>query len=194
MQAHPVPQNITGFEFKLVGFLTIRQFGYLAAAGILSFIIYVLPLYLIIKVFLILPLVLLGFALALLPVNDIPFDRWLVSFIRSVYSPTKLIWRKEPVELGFLAPEFSIYLQRQTAPLKAAPADRRRLEQFIAQNKHRQVSALDSEEEKLLSQISSEAANLAFGDKAQETPNTAEINNTEAAQSVPNVGYTNKGI
>lgn len=185
MQSHPVPQNITGFEFKLVGFLTIRQFGYLAAAGILSFIVYVLPLYLIIKVFLILPLVLLGGALAFLPINDIPFDRWIVSFVRSVYSPTKLVWRKRPIEIGFLAPEFSIYLRKRAAPAKAAPPDRRRLEAFIAESKHRRVSTLDSEEEKRLATITTEAANLVFGDK----PPSDYAAPVKPAEQIPDLGY-----
>ena len=155
MQAHPVPQNITGFEFKLIGFLTIRQFGYLAAAGIGSFVIYLLPLpFPIIKILLILILMPLGAALAFLPINDIPFDRWLVAFIRSVYAPTNRIWRKEPVVIGFLAPEFSVYLQHQRAPQQVVHSDRAKIDSYLSSHQHGGPSSmLDIEEANKLARL-----------------------------------------
>ncbi|EKD47460.1 MAG: hypothetical protein ACD_66C00049G0001, partial [uncultured bacterium] len=28
MEQHPVPQNVTGFQFKLIGDITLKQFAY----------------------------------------------------------------------------------------------------------------------------------------------------------------------
>ncbi|MDP2670931.1 MAG: PrgI family protein [bacterium] len=178
MQSHPVPQNITGFEFKLVGFLTIRQFGYLAAAGILCFVIYLIPLYIIVRFLLIFLIGPLGLALAFLPINDIPFDRWLVAFVRSVYTPTQRVWRKEPVELGFLAPEFSIYLQHQQGPKPIAHSDRAKLNQYLVSHHHLGAkSALDVEEEKRLGQLSQQVAQM-----------TSEIKSSPPGQVLPPLG------
>lgn len=169
MQAHPVPQNITGFEFKLIGFLTIRQFAYLAIAGVLSFVFFALPVYPILRFVLILPTALLGLALAFLPVNDIPFDRWIVAFIRSVYSPTKRVWRKEPVEIGFLAPGFSVYLQRQKLPARPASTDRTKLQRYLSSHqKLSRASSLDLEEQDRLSHLNQEVATIAFDKKQPE--------------------------
>lgn len=171
MQAHPVPQNITGFEFKLIGFLTIRQFGYLAAAGIGSFVIYLLPLpFGIIKFLLILILMPLGAALAFLPINDLPFDRWLVAFIRSVYAPTKRVWRKEPVVIGFLAPEFSVYLQHQKAPAQAARSDRAKIDSYLSSHQHGGPSSmLDIEEAKKLASLNQSLSALLTATTNQKT-------------------------
>jgi hypothetical protein len=46
-QGHPIPRQITTFEFKLIGFLTLRQFIYLVIfipAGYLTFILFPIPL------------------------------------------------------------------------------------------------------------------------------------------------------
>ena len=170
MQSHPVPQNITGFEFKLIGFLTIRQFGYLAAAGILSFVIYILPLYLIVKAALIVPLCLLGLALAFVPVNDLPFDRWLVSFIRSVYSPTKRIWHKEPKEIGFLAPEFAVYLKGQQEAAHVVHSDRSKLSRYLARKPARGYSVLHAHEDEQLAKIVEESSAINFTNVSEAVP------------------------
>ena len=38
MQQHPVPRNVTGFQFKLVGDMTLKQFGYLAGGVVMGYI------------------------------------------------------------------------------------------------------------------------------------------------------------
>src|SRR3989338_3504339 len=113
MQQHPIPQNITGFEFKLIGFLTLRQFGYLAAAAIADFILYSakLPVFVIVAIGG--PITLLALALAFLPVNNLPFERWLAAFIKTIYSPNTRVWHREPKIIGFLEPQFSVYLRQQ---------------------------------------------------------------------------------
>lgn len=94
MEAHPVPQNVTAFEFHLVGDMTIKQFAYLASGLGLAYITFVtigtkFPL---IAWPLIIIFSLLGVAFAFLPISERPLDHWLVSFIRSVFSPTQRVW------------------------------------------------------------------------------------------------------
>lgn len=155
MQQHPVPQNITGFEFKLIGALTLRQFGYLAAAGITDFILYSAKLPIFVVILLGGPISLLALALAFLPINDLPFERWLAAFIKTIYSPNVRVWHREPKVLGFLEPQFSIYLHHQQSFDNAiALSDRSKLERYLNSNKKlRPKATADINEERRLSQL-----------------------------------------
>ena len=92
MEQHPVPQNVTTFQFRLIGDMTIKQFGYLCAGAILAFIAYKLPLPLIVTWPLAGVLAFLGVGFAFIPVEERPMDVWVFSFFRSIYSPTQYIW------------------------------------------------------------------------------------------------------
>lgn len=90
VEAHPVPQNVTSFEFHLVGNMTLRQFGYLTIGltiAYLSFLLFAntLPI-------LAWPLILIsasiGSAYAFLPIMERPLDLWTAAFIRAVRRPT----------------------------------------------------------------------------------------------------------
>jgi len=156
MQQHPVPQNITGFEFKLIGFLTLRQFGYLAAAAIFTFILYSakIPIYVI--VVLAGPLDLLALALAFLPVNGQPFERALAAFLKTVYSPNVRVWHREPKVLGFLEPQFSIYLKSQSniAGEPRILSDRSKLNAYLQSHKlEKRKMLVDINEERRLQQL-----------------------------------------
>src|SRR3989344_3663125 len=95
MEQHPVPQNVTGFQFKLIGDITLKQFAYLAGGIIVAYITFKLSL---IPVLLRYPTaifsVLLGFGLAFVPIEERPLDRWIMSFFKSIYSPTQYVWKK----------------------------------------------------------------------------------------------------
>jgi hypothetical protein len=95
MEQHPVPQNVTTFQFRLIGDMTIKQFGFLAGGAILAYIMYRLPL----PVFFTWPLAALfglgGIGLAFVPIEERPMDVWIVSFIRSIYNPTQYVWTRK---------------------------------------------------------------------------------------------------
>lgn len=94
MEQHPIPQQISSYQFKLVGDMTLKQFFQIAGGVLVSIIIYSTPLYPIIKWPLIIFFVGLGIALAFLPFQERPLEQWIVSFFRSIYSPTKYTWKK----------------------------------------------------------------------------------------------------
>lgn len=93
---HPIPQNVTSFQFRLIGDMTLKQFMYLSiGVGIaylnFVFVISVLPL-------VAWPVIVisssLGAAFAFLPIADRPLDYWLSAFLKAIYSPTKRVWVK----------------------------------------------------------------------------------------------------
>lgn len=96
MDAHPIPQNVTSFQFKLVGDMTLKQFMYLAAGCGIAYLLFVLfsrdyPLIAWPFIFISAGL---GAAFAFLPIGSRPLDRWLAAFLKAVYSPTKRVWAK----------------------------------------------------------------------------------------------------
>ncbi|MBI4033279.1 MAG: PrgI family protein [Candidatus Blackburnbacteria bacterium] len=111
MEQHPVPQNVTAFQFKLFGNLTVRQFVTLAipaSVGTLIFFAEVIPT--VIRFTLSAMFWVVGLFIALVPIGGRPFEKWLLAFIRAIFSPTQRIWVK-----GEKIPEF---LEVIAKPLK----------------------------------------------------------------------------
>lgn len=123
---HPVPQNVTAFEFHLVGDMTLKQFGYLATGlGVayfsFAFLFTKSPL---IALPLIIFSTLLGVAFAFLPILDQPLDHWVAAFFKAIYFPTEGIWKLKNQKEGTTEndPLFKNRLQRYLAINGAAPA------------------------------------------------------------------------
>ncbi|MBN1263414.1 MAG: PrgI family protein [Candidatus Pacebacteria bacterium] len=118
MEQHPIPQQISAYQFRLIGDMTLRQFSQLAGGLVLALFFYVLPIPGLFKWFFVLLFGLLGFALAFLPLEDRPLDQWLTAFINSIYTPTMFVWRKEKRLPAFLAdtPGLRPISQTATAP------------------------------------------------------------------------------
>lgn len=102
MDQHPVPRQITTFEFKLVGFLTIKQFIYLLIFVALAFVVYTIFPIPILNIFFAIITALVGAAFAFLPVNDRPLDVWIKNLIRRLVSPTQYQFKKHNLPPSFL--------------------------------------------------------------------------------------------
>lgn len=122
MEQHPVPQNVTTFQFRLIGDMTLKQFGYLCAGAILAFIAYKLPLPFIITWPLTMVFVFLGIGFAFIPVEERPMDVWVFSFFKSIYTPTQYLWTREAVQPHPVSQQAVTPPQSQPAPPVAAPA------------------------------------------------------------------------
>ncbi len=97
MDAHPIPQNVTSFQFRLVGDMTLKQFLYLASGMSIAYLnfVFVASYLPIIAWPVIILSALLGIAFAFLPIADRPLDHWLGAFLKAIYSPTKRVWIKK---------------------------------------------------------------------------------------------------
>jgi hypothetical protein len=105
MESHPIPQQISSYQFRLVGDMTLKQFFQIAGGALVSIIIYSLPLLGIIKWPLVVFFALLGIALAFLPLEERPLERWIIAFFKSVYSPTLFSWKKTKNEFNYYQDE-----------------------------------------------------------------------------------------
>lgn len=92
---HPIPQDVTGFKFKLIGNITIKQFLYLLLCAFFAYIFYVLPLIFIVKLPFIVFFAALGGGLAFVPVEGRPMDRMLYLFIKALPADNQYIYKKK---------------------------------------------------------------------------------------------------
>jgi len=118
MEQHPIPQNVSSYQFKLVGDMTLKQFFQLAGGILVAIIIYSLPLLGIIKWPLAILSVLLGIGLAFLPFEERPLERWIFAFFRAIYSPTMFSWQKTNAPIKFFQDEGQDVSPQQDAALK----------------------------------------------------------------------------
>ena len=127
-QAHPIPQNVTNFEFHLVGDMTLKQFGYLAAGLGIAFLVFttLVTVQPIIAWPIIIISALLGVAFAFLPIQERPLDHWVAAFFRAIFKPTslkyssKIIDPKDPLfnkRLTHYLKTYKYNQARQSAPL-----------------------------------------------------------------------------
>ncbi|MFH1244552.1 MAG: PrgI family protein [bacterium] len=94
MQQHPVPQNVTQYQFRLVGDMTLKQFLELMGGVLLAYLFYASNLIFLFKWPLAILSIFLGFALAFLPIEDRPLDQWIINLLHAIYKPTRFIWKK----------------------------------------------------------------------------------------------------
>ncbi len=148
MQQHPVPQAITSYKFKLVGDMTLRQFGELAFGVIIAWLIFNSEINFFFKWTLGPVFGFLGFALAFLPIEDRPLDQWIVNFVKAIYSPTQFTWQAQPKKLHF----FKV-VKTATKAAKAQPIKTNQLEEYLSTLPATPASTFDQAETKYLEHV-----------------------------------------
>jgi hypothetical protein len=110
--------------------MTLKQFLKLAGGLILAFVIYHSNLVFLIKWPLVIGISSLGAALAFLPVNEQPLEKWIFTFFHSVYSPTIYIWQKQLHKFDFEDRQF----QQEPSTPKVSDTEEKepKLEEFLA--------------------------------------------------------------
>lgn len=88
MENHPIPQDVTSFQFKLIGNLTVKQFAYLATGTVLAVVLFQLPVHILIRLPFSLLFALLGIGLAYLPISGRPIDAMIGYYIKALIRPT----------------------------------------------------------------------------------------------------------
>lgn len=126
MEPHPIPQNVSAFQFRLVGDMTLRQFAYLAGGSVIAYLFFVFLAapYPILAWPLIIVSTILGVAFAFLPVGSRPLDYWVGAFLKAVYSPTKRVWQKNKTtykEDPLFRSRYITYLSGATAQIPLQP-------------------------------------------------------------------------
>lgn len=151
IQQHPVPQQISTYEFRLIGEMTLKQFGWLSGGALLGLFFFSLPLASLFKWPLVLLSVFAGFAFAFLPVEERPLPTWIAAFFKAVFSPTIFVWKKrsQVPDLFLYQPKPILQENKNNLPV----TDRKKLYQYLQTLNSSQNNALDQQEKELLNKF-----------------------------------------
>lgn len=95
IEGHPIPQDITGFQFRLIGDMTVKQFAYVIVGLVIGWILFSMPIYLFIKLPLAAGAVLSGIIFAFVPVQGVPADTLFLLFFKALFSPNQYVYQKQ---------------------------------------------------------------------------------------------------
>lgn len=145
MEQHPIPQQISSYQFKLVGDMTLKQFFQVAGGALVGLLFYSTGLHGLIKWPLILISVGLGAAMAFLPFEERPLEKWIIAFFRSIYSPTVYTWKKPEKPLVYF-----------TKDATATPPTQKVSDEYLSSVPQSSVhKKLESAEQSFLSKLTS---------------------------------------
>jgi hypothetical protein len=150
MEQHPIPQQISSYQFRLVGDMTLKQFFQLAGGFLVALIFYSLPIMGIIKIPLAAISALLGIGLAFMPLEGRPLERWIFAFFRAIYTPTEFFWKKTVNPPKFFQDETAT-----PAPTSASPQQEAALNQYLSSStkKPGELNTLDQAEAGFLKKL-----------------------------------------
>ena len=140
MDQHPIPRQITSFEFKLIGFLTIKQFIYLVIFVGVGFVVYFINPIPILNVILGVLAAAIGPALAFIPINDRPLEVWLRNLIKRMLSPTQYKFQKNNAPPAFLQNISSDYSSTTMAHIDS----QKKLSNYLSKNNSNTTSKKQS--------------------------------------------------
>lgn len=103
MENHPIPQDVTGFKFRLIGSITVKQFLYLISAGAFALLFYFFPIPTLIKIPLMLISAGIGLSLAFVPIDGRPMDKMIMNFIKALPAENQYVYKKAGAEMLFFA-------------------------------------------------------------------------------------------
>lgn len=132
MIEHPVPQNITAYQFHLVGNMTVKQFLMLLGGAGIAFLFYTTNLPNLLKWSFIIFFFAGSAAAAFVPYEDRTLDQWIVNFIRAIYRPTKYYWRRHPQIPSFLSYQPRTNLDTTPNPASWAPQKRQKVQAYLS--------------------------------------------------------------
>jgi len=167
MDQHPVPRQITTFEFKLIGFMTLKQFIFLLIFIPLGFIAYYLFPIPVLNIFLGLVIGGIGILFAFFPIYDRPLDLWIKDLYKQLTRPTQYFFSKKNKPVYYFDDLFFVSDPRQTA---AHIESQEKLTAYLAktQKKQREIGQSNTKKQKI---------NFLFSNKSK-----TKGKNSEAAQ------------
>lgn len=105
MEQHPIPQDVTGFQFKLIGSMTVKQFGYVAAGAVMAVVCWYLPVQgfwnLVTKIIFLPFFGLTGVIIAFVPIEGRPIDIMTGNFIHALITPNQYVYIKTGRKFSF---------------------------------------------------------------------------------------------
>src|SRR3989344_5703176 len=149
-EQHPIPQQISAYQFRLVGDMTLKQFFQVAGGALIALLIYSSSFASYIKWPLIFFSFLMGVALAFFPLQDRPLSKWIILFLKALYSPALHAWRTSPAKPNFFQPEPQ--LDKTLSPAETVEATLEKTVPIIPEEAP--LSVLEQKEKDFLNKVS----------------------------------------
>ena len=102
--------------------MTLKQFFQLAGGLLVGFLFYSLPILGIIKWPFAILSAILGIALAFMPLQERPLEKWIFAFFKAIYTPTEFLWKKTAVPVKFFQDEPADAIATLSDKLISTPA------------------------------------------------------------------------
>lgn len=173
MENHPIPQDVTGFQFKLIGNMTVKQFAYLLTGVIIAWAILQLPVNILIKLPFSIFSAALGIGLAYLPIGGRPMDSMIGHFIKALIRPTQFVYEKSGTPLYFFAKTMPRSKESKNI---IPPFETDKLKLYLASIDDNPKNKLDAKENNFLESVSNMAtSNFPFQTNVSATPTDQPI-------------------
>lgn len=148
---HPVPQNVMDVEFKVIGDLTVRQLMYLFVGMVAVYSFYKTGLPTFWKYIFISISGALSIAVAFIPIQERGLDKWLVSFIKAMITPTQMVWRKTYSPPAYFLADYAQIIKNEIITLTPAKS-RNKLDEYLGQLPE-SITNLDKVESRRMDEI-----------------------------------------
>ncbi|MFZ5376305.1 MAG: carboxypeptidase-like regulatory domain-containing protein [Patescibacteria group bacterium] len=160
MREHPIPQDVTGYKFHIIGNMTLKQFAEIFIGAIIAIAIYNFDITNLIKYPLMLFFFALGAAAAFVPIEERPLDHWILTFIKTMYRPTKFFWRRKPK-----IPEPFLYKQTEQETelyneVDMTPTRRKRIQEYLTSVNEKQPDEWELFENQRINEVMSSFATI----------------------------------
>ncbi|MEN8253209.1 MAG: PrgI family protein [Patescibacteria group bacterium] len=187
MRDHPVPQDITGYKFHIVGSMTIKQFAMVAGGVVLAFLVNMTNLPVIIKWPIMVILAGAGAMAAFVPIEEQPLDHWITTFFRVLYKPTQYYWKRQAKVPEAFSFEQRSDVKTSDAPADLSPARKERIKEYLFS-----LNAQQPDEYELYEQNRIDKIEQVFFDKQQEAKEVDKKTLSLPRQKVVDVSNRNK--
>lgn len=178
MDNHPIPQDVTGFQFKLIGNMTVKQFTYLAVGVVMAWIILQLPVSILIKFPFSLFSAILGPGLAFLPISGRPMDLMIGNYIKTLLRPTQFIYEKTGGQI-YYSHRTSIVTARSVREYGNAisPFPKDKLKDYIEYLDVQSKNKIDEKENDFLASVAHLASNASsYQSTITSSPKPPQVN------------------
>jgi len=128
LEGHPIPQDITGFQFRLIGDMTVKQFVYLSSGLTLGFIFFSIPYAFFFKIIFAGFFALGGVVLAFIPIEGRSADTMIGLFIKALLKPNEFSY-KNATQQTTVTPPKAI-----TTPLPPVKKEEKKEKVFFTSN------------------------------------------------------------
>jgi hypothetical protein len=177
MDNHPIPQDVTGFQFKLIGDMTVKQFAYLATGIVLAVILFQIPVNILIKFPFCAFFAIFGIALAYFPVSGRPMDMMIGNYIKALIKPTVFIYDKTGSQTYPSDKTPAIAKDSGNLPGGISLFPKDKLKTYLETLDAKPKNKVDEIEDNFLTSVS----NLAKDNSSYQSPVVPEINTQQPA-------------